>query len=70
MVNGREALIDAAQQELARVYGTKSPEYRRTPDMLEVDVLHYGLQMGWSTKRIALKLRMKQAEVTRILGAA
>lgn len=67
---GMEALAEAARLELARIYGARCTEYRRTTDMLEIEVRHFGETLGWSPARVALKLRMSKADVTRILAGA
>lgn len=68
--DGAQALINAAQLELARIYGAPRAEHKRTKEMLAIEVEHFGHRLGWSPARIALKLRMSKADVAHILAGA
>lgn len=68
-MTGLEALAEAAQLELARVYGRTSPEHKRTREVL-IEEVHHFAGFGWSAGRIALRLRMSKQDVRRILTAA
>lgn len=68
-MTGTEALRQAAAEELARVYRNRSPEFKRTEEVLAEEVRHFAETMGWSVGRVALKLRMSKQDVRRILAA-